>query len=106
MAAAERVIYLHPQAPQKPATGASCNGCGLCCAAEPCPLGVVLSRRRKGRCAALQWNPVQQRYSCGALSSPRDWLPGLPAAWARRWVKRWIAAQTGCDSELEPVGRP
>ena len=40
------VIYLHPAAPAKPAVGAACNGCGVCCAWQPCPLGMLVSGRR------------------------------------------------------------
>jgi hypothetical protein len=100
----EQVVWLHPQAPPKPAPGAACNGCGLCCAAEPCPLGVVLTRRWRGRCAALQWDEPGRRHRCGALAEPRRhlrllrWLP-LPVL--QRVVRRWIAAGAGCDSSLE-----
>jgi hypothetical protein len=51
-----RIIKIHPDAPPKPAVGAPCNGCGVCCLAEPCPLGVILSRRLKGACVALRWD--------------------------------------------------
>ncbi|WCM91005.1 hypothetical protein [Acidovorax sp. NCPPB 3576] len=50
-----QVVHLHPSAPPQPAQGAPCNGCGLCCLAEPCPLGMLVSRRRRGPCAALRW---------------------------------------------------
>lgn len=97
---ARRVVHLHAIAPAKPATGAACNGCGLCCAAEPCPLGMLLSRRRHGACAALRWAPRERRYLCGALEEPAVWLPWLPATWARRLVRRWIAAGVACDADL------
>jgi len=38
------VILIHPEAPAKPPLGAPCNGCGVCCLAEPCPVGVLVSR--------------------------------------------------------------
>jgi hypothetical protein len=97
---ARRVVYLHALAPAKPATGAPCNGCGLCCAAEPCPLGMLLSRRRRGVCAALRWSPRERRYLCGALAEPALWLPWLPRSWARGLVRRWIAAGVACDADL------
>ena len=97
-----RIIHLHPAAPAKPATGAACNGCGVCCAAEPCPLGMLLSRRRRGACAALEWHEAGARYRCGALSAPARWLPWLPAPLARGLAARWIAAGRGCDADLEP----
>lgn len=98
-----RVILLHVDAPAKPATGMACNGCGLCCAAEPCPLGMLLSRRRRGACKALQWHEGGGHYRCGVLMAPRRWLPWLPARWAQGLTRRWIAAGRGCDAELQPV---
>jgi hypothetical protein len=97
-----RIIHLHPAAPTKPATGAACNGCGVCCAAEPCPLGMLLSRRGRGACAALEWHAADARYRCGALAAPARWLPWLPAPLARGLAGRWIAAGRGCDADLEP----
>ena len=98
-----RVIHLHPAAPAKPPVGRACNGCGVCCAAQPCPLGMWLSGRTRGACAVLRWNEAQGRYLCGALHAPKQHLRWLPAPWARRLVRRWIAAQRGCDSELQPL---
>lgn len=96
-----RMILIHSAAPAKPQQGAACNGCGLCCAHQPCPLGMLLSRRRHGRCRALTWDEPHQRYLCGALSDPRRWLPWLPTAWALRMTRRWIAAARGCDADLQ-----
>lgn len=88
-----RVVYLQPEAPAKPVLGAPCNGCGLCCLSEPCPLGVVVSRRRTGACAALRWDATASRYHCGVLVEARQPL------W--RWlVRRWIASGVGCDADL------
>jgi hypothetical protein len=81
-------IRIRPQAPDKPALGQACNGCGVCCMAEPCPLGALISLRRRGACKALRWD--EGRYRCGAAR----W-PGLLGALARRW----IAAGRGCDSD-------
>ena len=96
----QRVILLHAAAPPKPAEGAPCNGCGLCCAAEPCPLGVWLSRRRRGACAALLWDAAAGLYRCGAITEPGWWLPWLPKRWATRLARRWVAAAQACDSDL------
>jgi hypothetical protein len=95
-----QVIHIHAAAPAKPPQGVACNGCGVCCAAAPCPLGMGLSRRRHGACAALQWNEGAARYDCGVVAAPAVWLPWLPAALARRLARRWIAAARGCDSDL------
>jgi hypothetical protein len=95
-----RVIFLRPEAPTKPPEGAPCNGCGVCCAAAPCPLGMLLSRRRHGRCRALKWDKQQALYRCGVVASPGRWLPWLPRRWAEGLARRWIAASQGCDSSL------
>ena len=115
-----RVIHIHPEAPRKPPEGAPCNGCGVCCLAEPCPLGVLLSGRRTGACDALRWSDESQvgqaggNYRCGALSEPQDvlarrlpralraLLPGLTRA-LPRLAKRWISAGSGCDCSLSMV---
>lgn len=114
MASVQTVIYIHPEAPAKPGVGAPCNGCGVCCLVEPCPLGVLLSRRRRGTCRALRWNVDLRLYQCGAVVAAADVLQqALPAGWGvlRRLLApalpamalRWIAAGAGCDSTLEPL---
>jgi len=89
------VIHLHRDAPAKPAYGEPCNGCGACCASEPCPIGAVISLRRSGRCSALEWDEGQSRYRCGLLVKARD---GGRAG--ERLVARWIGAGTHCDAQL------
>jgi len=99
----QRIIHIAPQAPRKPLLGQPCNGCGICCIAEPCPLGMVLSGRRTGPCVALRWDATAQRYDCGAVpaqSSARadlSWWQRL----RRRLVLRWIGAGVGCDCAWE-----
>jgi hypothetical protein len=101
-----QVILLHPDAPAKPAPGAACNGCGLCCAAEPCPIGVLVSRRTRGACAALVWRGEAGAYRCGLVEQPAAHLPPR-LAWAapllRRLARRFIAAGIGCDCSFEPA---
>lgn len=100
----EKIIYLQPDAPAKPAMGAPCNGCGLCCLAEPCPLGMWVSRRRSGACKALQWNESAQQYRCGMVVNPAAVL-GWKTPWAvslvARLARRWIAAGIGCDADWQ-----
>ena len=101
-----RVIWLHSDAPTKPAHGQACNGCGVCCAAEPCPVGVLLSRRTQGACVALVWNTRQQAYRCGVVDHQWRALPRwLAQAW-RRLALRWIAAASGCDCSLQTSCNP
>ncbi len=117
-----RVVWIQPEAPPKPAVGAPCNGCGLCCLAEPCPVGVLVTRRTTGACQALQWSATAARYECGMLTHPTHHL-GLPR-WLgflglermspksplnrllRRWSARMIAAGIGCDAALDVAPSP
>ncbi|KQP43552.1 hypothetical protein [Pseudorhodoferax sp. Leaf274] len=92
-----QVVHVHPHAPAKPAHGAPCNGCGMCCLLEPCPLGMLLSRRRRGACSAVRWDEGQGRYLCGALSAPAE---VLGARWLAPLARRWIAAGIGCDARF------
>lgn len=109
MPAREQVIHIHPEAPPKPPEGQPCNGCGVCCLAEPCPVGVLVSRRRTGGCAALKWSDAGGRYVCGLMGEADVTAGpsadgGRPAWWHRlwrRWVRRVIASGIGCDAGLE-----
>jgi hypothetical protein len=121
LAGVNQVIHIHPEAPPKPPEGQPCNGCGVCCLAEPCPVGVLVSRRLKGACAALRWSEAGGRYSCGLLGDS-DWVAakgalaeqgllwgGQPWRWMRlacravwrRWARRVIASGMGCDAGIE-----
>ena len=95
-----QVIYIRPEAPTKPAVGAACNGCGVCCLAEPCPVGMLVSRKRRGACDALAWDETQQRYRCGMMSAGQAW-PRWVRRPVRRWMQRFIAAGVGCDCDLQ-----
>lgn len=110
-----QIIHIHVHAPTKPAQGLPCNGCGVCCLAQPCPLGMVLSGARTGVCRALRWNDGATRYVCGAIDDPhavvRSRLPGFLVWLAKpvstvlpKLARRWIAAGVGCDSSLQPLG--
>lgn len=109
-------IAIEPLAPPKPAWGAPCNGCGVCCLAQPCPIGIVLSGRRHGACVAVRWNPQLAMYRCGAIAEPDQVLASrlprvlLPLAAPlapvlRGLARRSIAMDAGCDCDLE-VQRP
>jgi hypothetical protein len=99
-----RVIAIHPAAPPKPHWGVPCNGCGVCCLSEPCPVGMLLSRRRHGACVALVWSEPAACYRCGLLVAPAEQLPALlrPAApLLQKMARRFIAAGIGCDCDIE-----
>ncbi len=87
-----RTIRIHAHAPAKPAVGAACNGCGVCCLSEPCPLGMLVSLKLRGACHALRWDEAAERYRCGLMASALGPV-----------VKRWIAAGTSCDSDAVAV---
>jgi len=112
MPSTHTIIHIFPEAPAKPPLDAPCNGCGVCCLIEPCPLGVLLSGRRHGACNALLWQADLRQYRCGAIIAPDDVLktrlprmlklsvPGL--AWILTgWARRWVAAGTGCDCSVD-----
>lgn len=91
-----QIIRIHADAPLKPRAGAACNGCGVCCLAEPCPAGVLVSLRVRGACRALRWDDDQRRYRCGLMAR----TVGSRTPWARL-ARRLIAAGQGCDSDAE-----
>jgi|SRR5882724_5890885 len=95
-----QTIWLHDGVPAKPELGQACNGCGVCCASEPCPVGMLVSARRHGRCRALRHDATLGRYRCGLMMAPTHgyWLGRVWRQLIRRLVSRWIAAGTGCDS--------
>lgn len=105
---AQQVIHIHASAPGKPAYGDACNGCGVCCLVEPCPLGQWVSWRRRGACKALLWSDAARMYRCGMVENPGEhlrWLPRWAAPAVQRLALRWIAAARGCDCTLG-VSRP
>jgi hypothetical protein len=98
-----QVIRLHVAAPPKPAEHQPCNGCGVCCASAPCPLGVLASGRLHGPCAALTWVDEDRLYRCGLILRPQDHLPGLlrrAAPLLAALARRCTAAGVGCDCNL------
>ena len=105
------LIHAQPHAPSKPPEGAACNGCGLCCLAEPCPAGMIVSRRSGGACKALRWDEPGRRYRCGLVEAPTEVLRlgnGFAGRMLGRLVarlaRRWISAGTGCDASFGVVG--
>jgi hypothetical protein len=105
----EQTIWLHRDAPPKPPPGAACNGCGVCCTAEPCPAGILLTLRLRGRCRMLRYDDPAQRCRCGLMpqaQAPRRMaraaaLRAWPHRVARTLVARWIGVGRGCDSTVQ-----
>jgi hypothetical protein len=99
-----QTIELHEKAPSKPDFGVTCNGCGICCAAEPCPVAYLFLFQRKGRCRALLWQEDNSRYACGMVVCPDNYSRLIPRMF-RKWVGAFIATRIavgkGCDSSIE-----
>jgi len=101
-----QTITIHAQAPARPAMGEACNGCGVCCAAEPCPVSLVLLWPHQTPCRALIWSDTELRYFCGMVTRPAQFLRWLPQRWnagASSLFKRWIAADTLCDADVKEL---
>jgi hypothetical protein len=96
-----RTIHIHAAAPPKPPPGAACNGCGVCCLAEPCPVGMLASRKRRGACDLLRWDDDAARYHCALMAAGASFIrPRWLAPLALRLARRMIAAGQGCDSDI------
>ena len=99
-----KIVMLRVEAPDKAGTGQPCNGCGVCCVSEPCPVGVLFTGRTRGACRALDFSDERGRYLCGLVSDPASRLPRVlrwSAPWISRLARRFIAAGRGCDSDVE-----
>lgn len=86
--------------PIKPALGQPCNGCGYCCAAEPCGIArEFIGADDVGPCPALEWDGA--RFGCGMILRPGHYL-GAPA-WADAEIGATVAealgAGRGCDAD-------
>jgi len=100
----QQTIELDAQAPSKPVLGAPCNGCGICCAAAPCPVAILFLFQRKGRCRALLWQVENARYVCGMVVQPDYFsrvIPTFSRQWAGAFFASRISAGTGCDADIE-----
>jgi len=99
-----QTIELHPLAPAKPDYGARCNGCGVCCAAEPCPVAHIFLFMFKGKCRALLWQEETSRYVCGMAACPDRYVRLIPQSLRERagsFFATRIAVGTGCDCAAE-----
>lgn len=99
-----QTIHIHRDAPAKPPEGEPCNGCGVCCLLETCPLARLRFLQAKGPCPALAWSASEKRYLCGLLVNPEKYIGWRPATGnkiARRLLSRWISAGQGCDCNAD-----
>lgn len=60
-----------PTAPEKPAFGEPCNGCGFCCASEVCEVGrAMFGSDQPAPCPAMTFK--SGRFLCGAIAMADD----------------------------------
>lgn len=83
--------------PGKPLYGDPCNGCGLCCLSEQCPISLEMFGD-VGICPALV--DEGERWSCGLISKPALFFPHLPDEIGR--LTAMLLGQEGCDSVSGP----
>ena len=86
---------------QKPAYGQPCNGCGLCCIAQQCPLSLAIFGKR-GVCPALE-RGEGKTLTCGLVRSTGDYVADLPA-WGGAALSEafglLLGAGVGCDGTM------
>ena len=83
---------------RKPAHGAPCNRCGVCCMLTRCQLGAHLFGGEMGRCPALKKAP-DGFYDCAVITDP-DLIEEF-----REAARQIIYAGQGCDARIngEPI---
>lgn len=84
-------------APTKPLYGQPCNGCGLCCVMQQCPVSAQLFGPKE-LCPALE--AVGEAYTCGLIASPSRYFdaPEWGAALVGEAIGMILGAGTGCDA--------
>lgn len=92
---------------KKPAHGAPCNRCGLCCIASLCPVARALFKRdaHPGPCPALQKAGGDGTYACGVVASPGRYVSiERYAMYGREALSAaaalLIGSGTGCDARF------
>jgi hypothetical protein len=97
---------MRDRAPEKPAEGQPCNGCGMCCAAQPCLIAQEFIGATEGPCPAMVFE--DGRFWCGMTRTPGAYM-GQPG-WADEMLGRMFAEALGigigCDSNAPPTGQP
>ncbi|MEA8593044.1 hypothetical protein PZT57_30825 [Pseudomonas aeruginosa] len=100
----------------KPALGSPCNGCGVCCIAQVCDLGVALGDDQN--CKALLQRS-DGTFSCGLVEDPYRFIPEVDLS---KWLTldqmsggaageqalkslyaEMLGAGRGCDSDDEAL---
>lgn len=88
----------------KPRFGAPCNGCGMCCIAEPCLLARETLGATIGPCPALE--SEGDKRVCGLVKRPawhifKESAPEHDTAWLSSLFAQALGVGKGCDAEDE-----
>jgi hypothetical protein len=78
----------------KPAFGSPCNGCGFCCAAQVCKLGLDVYGDVPAPCPGLK--RVDGRFVCALVQMADEMGPNHAAA-----LRFILGVGLGCDSETD-----
>lgn len=94
---------------QKPAHGAGCNFCGLCCLSGTCKTGQkFFGIAEATRCPALSFSE-HGIASCGLMEHPDRFAPELAkvhgAARLGEAMRVMLGSGTGCDARLQDEPR-
>lgn len=86
-------------APEYPGYGLPCNGCGFCCAAEPCQVARDFAGFTEGPCPAMQFE--ESRFVCGMVRNPSRYIDTPKAAddFIGAMIGEALGVGKGCDSE-------
>lgn len=88
------------RAPEYPGYGKPCNGCGFCCAAQPCGLAEEFLGAKEGPCPAMEF--ADGRFRCGLVAHPSDYLgfPDFGNELVGGMIAEALGIGKGCDSEI------
>jgi len=87
-------------APEYPGFGSPCNGCGFCCAAEPCQIARDIAGFTEGPCAAMEFE--EGRFVCGIVKAPSRYIgtPDFGDAFIGAMIAQALGIGMGCDSAI------
>ena len=101
MDADDALMAAEPErAPEYPGFRSPCNGCGLCCAAEPCDVARQFLGATQGPCPALEFEGG--RFWCGVIRRLSHYLskPLFGDGMVREILGDLLGIGQGCDSSV------